>query len=129
MVVITRADLSPGYQLVQSCHTVADFCMRRPRDSESWHKSSNSIITLSVSDEHQLEMLSKKMQDKLSVPVVEFREPDIQHELTSISFIACDDVRKKLSHLPLALKKLGQGIDKHTTKSKTQPKTSKHDLD
>jgi len=48
-----------------------------------------------------------KIQD-LDVKVVEFFEPDIDNQLTAISFLADDFVRRKISYLPLALKGLGR---------------------
>ena len=105
LVVITREDISPGYQVVQSTHSIADFIFEHPVQASEWKKQSNSIITLSVKTLNDLENLSKKLIKK-GYYVTEFLEPDIGDELTSICAYGTSEVRRQLSHLPLTLKKL-----------------------
>jgi hypothetical protein len=85
----------------QTCHVIADFSYQFPHDFKKWKESSNSIICLSVKDEKDL----LKHFDKYSkiTPACKFYEPDI-NEYTSICLYGSPDIRKKLSHLPLALK-------------------------
>lgn len=90
--------------------------MKHPLSAYRWHSASNSIITLSVKTLKDLESISAKLHKK-GITVSSFYEPDIESQLTSIAFIATAEQRKKLSHLPLALKSLGRGIDKHHNKT------------
>lgn len=110
MVVITRADLSQGYQAQQSTHSIADFAYEFPDSFKEWKTSSNSIICLQVKSEHEL----LKLYNKLSTftDVVKFYEPDLNDELTSICLYANKDVRKKLSSLPLLGKKPKLDLEK-----------------
>jgi len=88
--------------MVQSQHSIADFQHAFPVSSKYWKEESNSIISLSVGSEEKL----LKLYDKLSkqTDVVLFREPDIDNQATSIAILGTPQIRKKLSHLPLALK-------------------------
>lgn len=114
MVVVTRRDLLPGYQLVQSCHAVADYVHQNPYQASSWAKLSNSIITLSVANEKELRDVMDKLSQKYDTEATVFREPDIDNQITAISFLADSAIRKKFRHLPLALKGIGQGVNKHS---------------
>ena len=104
LVSITRADIAPGYQVVQSAHSIADFAAQFPQEFSKWKIESNSSICLSVKDEQELHKLYEKLQ-KQDVCMVKFFEPDINAD-TSICIYGTTDVRKKLSGLPLSLKKL-----------------------
>ena len=97
LVVVTRSDISPGYQVVQSAHSVADFATERPDQFKIWKETSNSIIVLSVPNEGKLIDLSHKLGGIL------FYEPDI-NEYTSFGIFGTPDIRKKLRYLPLCLK-------------------------
>lgn len=102
LVVITRGDITPGYQAVQSCHSIADFAFEYPKKFKDWKNDSNSIICLSVKNEFELNKLYEKYKE--STPSVIFYEPDVD-EMTSICLYGTPDIRKKLRHLPLLLKK------------------------
>lgn len=101
LVVITRSDISPGYQAVQSTHSIADFAFEFPDTFNKWKLESNSIICLSVKDEFELERLYEKFKD-LTQSVI-FYEPDVD-ERTSLCLYGTADIRKKLRSLPLLLK-------------------------
>lgn len=101
LVVITRADITPGYQAVQSTHSIADFAFEYPKEFKDWKSDSNSIICLSVKNEFELNKLYEKF--KGLTPSVIFYEPDVD-EMTSICLYGTPDIRKKLRHLPLLLK-------------------------
>lgn len=105
--MITRENISPGYQVVQSNHSIADFIFEHPVLAQQWKKESNSIINLSVPTEQELAGLSKQLKSK-GYYVSEFYEPDIDNQLTAICVYATSVVRKELSHLPLTLKKFSQ---------------------
>ena len=101
LVVITRSDISEGYQVVQSTHSVADFASEYPETFSKWKEGSNSIICLSVKDEFQLQKLYHKYRDLTDTVI--FFEPDVD-EFTSVCLYGTPQIRKSLSHLPLALK-------------------------
>ena len=102
-MIITRQDITPGYQCVQSTHSIADFAYEFPDEFRKWKNDSNSIVCLSAtSEEHLLKLYEK--YSKLT-PTVKFFEPDID-QYTSICLYGTPEIRKKLSSLPLALKKL-----------------------
>jgi hypothetical protein len=102
LVIITRSDIAPGYQLVQSAHAIADFAHEHSQVFKQWKADSNSIICLNISNEQKL----LKLFDKLSAvtPSSKFYEPDVD-AFTSICVLGTPEIRKKLSHLPLSLKK------------------------
>ena len=101
LVVITRSDISPGYQAEQSTHSVADFAFEYPDTFAKWKLDSNSIICLSVKNETELQKLYDKFKDL--TPSVIFYEPDVD-EMTSICLYGTPEIRKKLRSLPLLLK-------------------------
>jgi len=103
MIIITRTDLSYGYQSQQSCHSIADFAHEFPQQFKEWKTTSNSIICLQVNNEKELNDLYLKLSKLTSV--TKFYEPDLNDELTSICLYADKDVRKKVSYLPLLGKK------------------------
>jgi peptidyl-tRNA hydrolase len=99
--VITRQDINPGYQCVQSNHSIADFAYEFPHTFKKWKLESNSIICLSVKNEEELLKLYEKFS-KLT-QCSKFFEPDI-NGWTSICLYGTPEIRKSLSHLPLTLK-------------------------
>ena len=101
LVVITRSDISPGYQAVQSTHSITDFAFEYPDTFAKWKLESNSIICLSVKNESELQKLYDKFKDL--TPSVIFYEPDVD-EMTSICLYGTPEIRKKLRSLPLLLK-------------------------
>lgn len=106
-MVITRQDMTPGYQLVQSTHSVAGFAATHSDTFAKWGSESNSIICLSAkSEEHLLKLYEK--YSKIT-PTVKFYEPDVD-EWTSICLYATPKIRKSLSHLPLSLKNLSNDV-------------------
>lgn len=115
LVIITRSDLTQGYQSQQSTHSVADFAHEFPQSFNEWKTTSNSIICLQVNNETELDTLYNKLSKLTSV--TKFYEPDLNDELTSICLYANKDIRKKVSYLPLLGKPKKSVIDKETTKS------------
>ena len=101
LVVITRSDITPGYQAVQSTHSIADFAFEFPDTFTKWKLESNSIICLSVKNEFELERLYEKFKEL--TPTVIFYEPDVD-ERTSLCLYGTTEIRKKLRSLPLLLK-------------------------
>lgn len=103
LVSITRQDLTPGYQVVQTAHAIADFAHDHPDQFRQWKENSNSIITLSIKDEQALIALYERLK-AITPYITAFREPDIQDQMTAICVYGTPEIRKKLSNLPLALR-------------------------
>lgn len=101
LIVLVRADITPGYQLVQSTHSVADFAAEHYNTFIQWKQESNSIICLSVPDEKSLIKLYNKLKIRTEASL--FFEPDVD-SYTSVCLYGTPQIRKKLSYLPLALK-------------------------
>ena len=102
MVIVTRADMSPGYQLVQSVHGLADFAAEFPDAFRDWQKGTNTLVCIAVSDEPALEKLFTKLQ-VYGVPITPFREPDVNNQLTSFCVLGTELIRAKLRFLPPTL--------------------------
>ena len=105
LITITRQDLSTGYQIVQSCHSVADFAYKFPNYFLSWRKNSNYKVCLSIKDESSLKKLFLKLKD-INAPVIGFREPDLNNQLTSITLYGAKEYTKYTKYLPLAGKNI-----------------------
>lgn len=103
LYLITRKDLSAGYQAVQSGHALVEFTMEHPEIADEWHKNSNYLCLLSVDNENDLYTLVCRAKDenlKLSV----FREEDIGNEITAICLEPGERSKKLCSNLKLALR-------------------------
>lgn len=98
-----RDDISAGYQIVQSCHSVADFAIKFPEIFNKWQEQSNSIISLSVKNKIELEKFKEKLIKK-GINFVSFYEPDIQSE-TALCIEPTELSRKITNNLPLAGKR------------------------
>ena len=103
LIIITRRDLSPGYQAVQSSHAGIDFQHQYPDIAQKWNKQSNYLIILSVDNEYQLNQYVNKFEvNNLKTTI--FREPDIGNEITAIAVEPNEKSKKICSNLPLAFK-------------------------
>lgn len=101
--MITRSDLSPGYQAVQSMHALRQFTAEHPEIDKHWFERSNYLGLLSVSNEEELNSLIQRAQlndIKFSV----FKEPDIDDQITAIALEPGAKSKKLCSKLPLALR-------------------------
>ena len=102
LVIVTRKDLSAGYQLVQSAHSLAEFAHQYSDQFNDWKRDSNYLISLSIDNEEKL----KDLYDKLKwhgAHVVAFYEPDIDNQMTSICYYGTPEMRKHTQKLDLAL--------------------------
>lgn len=106
LVLVTRKDLSPGYQAVQPLHALAEFAQQHPAAFFHWQNFDKNIVLLSTKDEESLKSLYENIEGKKS----QFREPDINDELTSIAFSPTEFDCKRTSKLPLALKEYNMGV-------------------
>lgn len=109
LVTITRQDLSVGYQIAQSCHSVADFAYHKPYEFKNWRENSNYKICLTTKDEQSLIKLHNKLIDK-GAKVIAFHEPDLGDEMTAITLLGEPDIKKYTSYLPLAGKEYGSVV-------------------
>jgi len=103
LYLVTRADLSPGYQAVQSCHAIRQFTAEHPEIDHVWFTRSNYLALLSVNDLDELEDLYYEAR-RLGLAVSAFREPDIGDQITAIAIEPHPDTQELCRSLPLALK-------------------------
>ena len=106
LVVITREDISPGYVVVQSTHSIADFADQFPDQFKKWKSESNSIICLGAKSQKDLLKIYDKLSSRTQGCI--FFEPDVD-EYTSVCLYGTPEIRKHLSNLPLSLRNLGPG--------------------
>lgn len=103
LFLITRKDLAPGYQAVQSCHALRQFTADHPDRDAEWFKSSNYLALLSVSSEIELMRLLVNAADS-GLRFSAFREPDIGGEITAIAIEPSPKSVELCKDLQLALK-------------------------
>ena len=114
---MTRQDLAPGYQLVQSAHAIADFSIHFPMEFKQWHSSSNYLACLSVKDEESLQALVSKLLSE-NIKHIAFRESDLGNQITAIAIEPSTMTRKICSSFQLALRDCEIGLNKHSTLKK-----------
>ena len=103
LYVITREDLDPGYQAVQSLHAGIQFAMEHPDIHKEWYEQSNYLGLLSTSDELELNKLIEKA-NAAGIPCSVFREPDVDNQITAIAIGPGPKSKKLCSNLKLALR-------------------------
>lgn len=103
MYVITRSDLEPGYQAVQSMHALRQFTAEHPEVDREWFESSNYLGLLSVANEDELVKLIEQAAD-LGIKYSIFREPDIGDQITAIALEPGPKSKKLCGKLKLALR-------------------------
>ena len=106
LVTITRQDLSVGYQITQTAHSVADFAYHKPYEFKSWRENSNYKICLSTKDEESLTKLYNKLIDR-DAHVIAFHEPDLGNEMTAITLLGESLYKNHTKFLSLAGKEYG----------------------
>ena len=84
LYLVTRQDLSPAQQAVQSCHAALQFALEWPVAAKDWALDSNTIVLLTMEDEKELLGLSQKALKK-GVAHSAFTEPDRNDELTAVA--------------------------------------------
>lgn len=93
--VVVRSDISHGYQIVQSCHAVAEHEKQFPGSM-----SGRTMIVLSVPNETILILIGKHLM-KYGTDVTTFWEPDVS-EYTAMAISPRADDYVALIGLPLA---------------------------
>jgi Peptidyl-tRNA hydrolase PTH2 len=101
--VITRQDLEPGYQAVQSMHALRQFTAEHPEIDKLWFEQSNYLGLLSVMNEQELHTLIEQATAH-DIRCSVFREPDIDNQITAIALAPGQKTKKLCSRLPLALR-------------------------
>lgn len=109
MFLVTRQDLSPQVQTVQTLHALTELAMQFRSEFEYWTTEgcgTNKIVTVEVKNELELYNLQHLLKNKKNIKCIsEFREPDMLDELTAIAVYPTDEQLKCLSHLTLLGKK------------------------
>jgi peptidyl-tRNA hydrolase len=86
LYVLARRDLSPAQQAVQSCHAVAELCLRHgahPRVRE-WAEDHKTMVLLGVDGEAELADWESRLEG-MGIPHATFVEPDIGGQRTAIA--------------------------------------------
>lgn len=103
LYLVTRKDIAPGYQAVQSCHALRQFTEEHPEIDKEWFKSSNYLCLLSVKNEEELYFLICQAKDK-DIKLSVFREPDIENQITAIALAPGQKTKELCKNIKLALK-------------------------
>jgi len=106
LFVVTRRDLSPGYQGVQSQHVLRQFTADHPDRDVEWFVGSNYLAWLSVENEVELMRLIVQASDA-GLRCSAWREPDVDGHITAIAIEPHPKAAELCKDLPLALKELG----------------------
>lgn len=102
---MTREDLSPAQQAVQSAHAAIEYAAKHPEVAGC------ILVMLTVDDEHSLYWTACKLE-LFDVDVERFREPDMGNALTAIA--TSDPIAgRKLRKLPLMLRGGEEGGREH----------------
>lgn len=83
LYVVTHRDLDIGYQAVQSGHAAVEFQHQHPELADLWHQD-NYLIFLSAPERTvMMDYLWRAYHADL--PLVVFREPDLNNEVTAFA--------------------------------------------
>jgi peptidyl-tRNA hydrolase len=103
LFLVTRSDISPGYQAVQSCHAMRQFTADHPDVDAEWFSKSNYLALLSVENERELMRLIVHAGDA-GLRWSAFREPDVGGVITAIAIEPHPKTVELCKSLSLALK-------------------------
>lgn len=103
LYLVTRRDLAPGYQAVQSCHAMRQFIADHPEVDAEWFTKSNYLVLLSVENEMELMKLLIVAAD-LGLRWSAFCEPDIDGAITAIAIEPHPKAAELCKSLPLAFR-------------------------
>ena len=109
LIVITRRDLIPGSQAVQSAHASIQFIFEHPEIGKDWYEISKYLVFLSVKNQQELLDLVETFDQK-GIVMSKFYEPDLHNELTAIAIEPSSRSRRLVSSLPLMLKDLREEV-------------------
>lgn len=103
LYIVTRNDLDPGYQAVQSIHAMRQFVAEHPEVDRHWFEVSNYLALLATDTESDICDLIAHACDK-GIRFSVFREPDIGNQITAVAFEPGNKTVALCKKLPLALK-------------------------
>lgn len=103
---MVRNDLEPGLQLSQSVHAAVQFVFENPEISLNWYNIYNYIVVLQISSEQELNDLIIVAHGK-EIKHAIYREPDVENQVTAVSFEPGNKSKKLCRHLKLALSDYG----------------------
>ena len=89
--------------MAQTIHSSSRFAYHYPELHRDWIEQSEYVVSLSVSNEEQLQRLYYKLLDN-AANVVAFHEPDIQNQLTSICYYGTPELMRLTQKLDLSFK-------------------------
>jgi peptidyl-tRNA hydrolase len=98
LYVITRNDISDGKQMAQACHAVAEYYKRHNVRAIIWNNE--YLICLQTNN---LKNIIKQLKE-INHPYAYFKEPDLNNQITSISFIGNELTKKITENLNLSLR-------------------------
>jgi peptidyl-tRNA hydrolase len=101
--LITRRDLTPGFQACQAAHAALAFSVKHPEITKVWHTESNFLVILTVEDEDALSDLRDTARQR-GITHIAFTEPDLDDEFTALALEPSLDAEKLVANLPLALR-------------------------
>lgn len=99
MVVISRNDLTPGQQAVQSGHAAINYQHEHPARASPWYSESNTLVYLSAPRDKLKKIL--RTLDEDGIDHTAFREPDIGNQLTAVAFVSSEQTKRITKNLPL----------------------------
>lgn len=102
--IAVRADLSPGLQLAQSVHAMAQFFDEHPTHARSWLHRSNFLVVVAVPDEEALLALATEASLGKELCVTKVNEPDLGDEFTAIALQPGLAAGALCASFPLALR-------------------------
>jgi peptidyl-tRNA hydrolase len=102
--------LEPGAQACQATHSAIKFIFEHPEIAKEWYNKSEYLVELSIENQEKLLELTEKLRWK-DISFSEFREPDMDNELTSIALEPTEKARKVVSSMPLMLKEYGKEVE------------------
>lgn len=83
LTVIVRDDLSTGYKVPQSIHSVVEFSITHNDEYKNWKLHSNYLCCLEAPDYKIRDIID--LLELLKIKYSVFMEPDIGNEMTSIT--------------------------------------------
>ena len=89
--------------IAQTCHALSEMEKQHTVVYNEWYHTSNYICCLEVDSEEHLVQLIDKAQI-LNIKYALFKEPDLDNQITAVSFEPGKPTKKMLSNLPLALR-------------------------
>jgi hypothetical protein len=97
---VTRADLPPGIQAVQSAHAALAFAIAYPGQVAAWSRAGGFLVLLAARDEAALHALAGDAR-AARFPAAVFCEPDLDGALTAV---AVHGAARLCARYPLALR-------------------------